>query len=292
MITEGYMIKETAYAKINIGLDIVGRRTDGYHNIDTIMQAVSLSDELYLKKAPGITIECSDTTIPVNKSNTIYIASIAFFNKANIDYLKNGVSVKLVKHIPSQAGLGGVSSDAAAVLRALNKLYCTNFSTSILRKLALEVGSDVPFCIEGGTQRANGQGEILAVLPDFNEINIVIIMPNDTVETAFAYTQYTKTECPVHPDMLTIEKAILKKDLNELAGCIGNTFESLIFPLKPVIEKAKHDILETDAIMASMTGSGAAVFGVYASKKTAQLAYIKLNKKYKSYLTKTIGGIT
>ncbi|MCK5758149.1 MAG: 4-(cytidine 5'-diphospho)-2-C-methyl-D-erythritol kinase, partial [Clostridiales bacterium] len=127
------MIKETAYAKINIGLDIVEKRPDGYHNIDTIMQAVSLSDELYLEKAPGITIKCSDSIIPTNQSNTVYLAASLFFNKAGIDYQKNGVSVNLVKHIPSQAGLGGGSSDAAAMLRALNKLYCTNFSTASLR---------------------------------------------------------------------------------------------------------------------------------------------------------------
>ena len=286
------MIKETAYAKINIGLDIVERRPDGYHNIDTIMQAVSLGDEIYLEKAPGITIKCSDSTIPVNKSNTIYIAANAFFNKAGIDYQKNGVSVNLVKHIPSQAGLGGGSSDAAAMLRALNKLYCTNFSTSILRELALEVGSDVPFCIEGGTQRAKGRGEKLTVLSDFNNINIVIVMPDETVETAYAYSLYTRAESPVHPDMQTIEKTILEKNLKELENCMRNTFESLIFTVKPAIEKAKHDILETGALSASLTGSGAAVFGIYNSKDSAQLAYLSLNEKYKTYLTKTIGGIT
>ena len=286
------MIKETAYAKINIGLDIVERRPDGYHNIDTIMQAVSLGDEIYLEKAPGITIKCSDSTIPVNKSNTIYIAANAFFNKAGIDYQKNGVSVNLVKHIPSQAGLGGGSSDAAAMLRALNKLYCTNFSTSILRELALEVGSDVPFCIEGGTQRAKGRGEKLTVLSDFNNINIVIVMPDETVETAYAYSLYTRAESPVHPDMQTIEKTILEKNLKELENCMRNTFESLIFTVKPAIEKAKHDILETGALSASLTGSGAAVFGIYNSKDSAQLAYLSLSEKYKTYLTKTIGGIT
>ncbi len=286
------MIKETAYAKINIGLDIVEKRSDGYHNIDTIMQAVSLSDELYLEKAPGITIKCSDSTISVNKSNTIYIAAIAFFNMAGIDCQKNGVSVNLVKHIPSQAGLGGGSSDAAAMLRALNKLYCTNFSTSILRELALEVGSDVPFCIEGGTQRAKGRGEKLTVLSDFNDVNIIIVMPDETVETAYAYSLCTKAESLVHPDMQTIEKAIVEKDLNKLGTCIGNTFESPIFTVKPAIEKAKHDILETGAVIATMTGSGAAIFGIYDSTDTAQLAYLSLNKKYKTYLTETIGGIS
>ncbi len=291
-ISGGYMVKETAYAKINIGLDIVEKRQDGYHNIDTIMQSVSLCDELYLEKAPSITIKCSDSMIPTNQSNTIYIAASAFFKKAGTDYDQNGVSVNLVKHIPSQAGLGGGSSDAAAMLRALNKLYCTNFSTTILRELALEVGSDVPFCIEGGTQRAKGRGEKLTVLSDFNNINIVIIMPDETVETVYAYALYSKTKSPIHPDMQTIEKSIVEKDLNKLKNCMGNTFESLIFTVKPAIEKVKHDILETGAITASMTGSGAAIFGIYASKDTAQLAYLSLNKKYKTYLMETIGGIT
>jgi len=287
----GIMIKETAYAKINIGLDIVEKRSDGYHNIDTIMQAVSLGDEIYLKKALGITIECSNTDIPIDESNTAHKAAIAFFKKSNIDYQINGVSISIIKHIPSKAGLGGGSSDAAAVLRGLNKLYCTNFSTSILRELALEVGSDVPFCIEGGTQRAKGRGEELTVLPSFKGVNIVIIMPAETVETAYAYSMHSKTEEPVHPNMQLIETVVLKKNLHKLGNCIGNTFEPLVFPGKPTIEKAKHDIIDTGAVIVSMTGSGAAVFGVYDSHDTAQTAYLKLNKKYKTYLTKTIGGI-
>lgn len=286
------MVKETAYAKINIGLNIVEKRNDGYHNIDTIMQAISLGDEVSLEKAPGVTIKCSDPSIPVYNSNTAYIAAISFFNRSKIDYMSNGVLINLVKHTPSQAGLGGGSSDAAAVLRGLNKLYCTNFSTSILRELALEIGSDVPFCIEGGTQRAKGRGEELTVLTAFKNINIVLIMPDESVETAYAYSLYCKAENPIHPNMSKIEKVIYEKNLRELSNHIGNSFEPLIFADKPVIEKAKHDILKTGAIVASMTGSGAAIFGIFNSLESAKRAYITLGKKYKTYLTKTIGGIT
>ncbi len=292
VITWQKMIIEQAYAKINIGLNIIEKRQDGFHNIDTIMQTVSLYDEIHLEKAAGIYIYCSDSDIPANEYNTAYKAAVAFFKKAGLSPLETGVCISIEKNIPVQSGLGGGSSDAAAVLRGLNNLYCTNFGISILEELALVIGSDVPFCISGGTQRAEGKGEILTDLPLFNGFYAVIIMPDEVVNTAHAYSLYSKTGKSFHPNIDDIAGAISKRDLAKLGKAIGNTFEGLVFPKKQKIEKAKHDILDTGAPVALMTGSGAAVYGIYSSFEEANSAYFKLRKQYHSYLTETIRGIT
>ena len=284
------MIIEKAYAKINIGLDIVKKRRDGYHDIDTIMQTISLADDISIKKQPGISITCSDPNIPTDIRNTAYKAAHLFFEKAKIDYTKTGVAINIEKNIPSQAGLGGGSSDAAAVLNGLNNLYGTNFGSALMRELALKIGSDVPFFIGGGTQRALGRGEKLNSIKDFMDYDVVLIMPGETVSTANAYSMFSDTATAVHPDMNIIEDAVVGKNLFKLGESLGNTFESLVFPTKPAIEKAKHDILETEAAAASMTGSGAAVFGIYDSYEKAESAFSTLRHKYAVYLIKTIGG--
>ncbi len=285
------MIKEKAYAKINLGLDIIRKRSDGYHDIDTIMQTVSLYDDIYLKKHPGIIISCSDPNIPLHESNTAYKAAMAFFKKHRLDISQEGVHIIIEKHIPSQAGLGGGSSDAAAVLRGLNKLYCTNYGTSILGELALEVGSDVPFCINGGTQRARGRGEELTELPLFEKIYFVIAMPDEFVDTAHAYSLYKDGKSTFHPNIDSIETALNERNFKKLCTCLNNAFEELIFPEKPGIVKTKHDILDTGASAALMTGSGAAVYGIFDSQKKAQSAFTSLKGKYRVYLAKPLGGI-
>ena len=283
------MIIEKAYAKINIGLDITGKRHDGYHDIDTIMQSVMLHDDIIIEKASGICIECSDPTIPVDESNTAFLAAKVFLKKARLDLFVNGAKIKIIKRIPPQAGLGGGSSDAAAVIRGLNKLYCTEFSTSIMEELALKVGSDVPFCIKGGTQRAKGRGEKLTELNAFEGIPVLLVMPGETVNTAFAYSLYSNAKNAAHPNMDAVASAVTMGDLAQLSFFAGNTFESLVFPEKPAIEKAKHDILDTGASVCQMTGSGAAVYGLYDTRSHAESAEKTLAETYRTYLTETTG---
>ena len=285
------MIKEVAYAKINIGLDIVDVRPDGYHNIDTIMQTVSLFDEVHLEKAAGVSVYCSNPDIPSDETNTAYKAAAVFLKKAGLDSSETGVSISIEKNIPPQSGLGGGSSDAAAVLRGLNNLYCTNYGTSILEELALKIGSDVPFCISGGTQRAGGKGEILIKLPLFIGLYAVVVMPDEIVNTAHAYSLFRHSKTVVHPDMGATAYALGEKNLSLLGAVIGNTFEGLVFPEKRAIEKVRHDILVTGAPVVLMTGSGAAVYGLYSSFEEANLAYIELNRNYRSYLVETIRGV-
>ncbi|MBN1623458.1 MAG: 4-(cytidine 5'-diphospho)-2-C-methyl-D-erythritol kinase [Clostridia bacterium] len=286
------MIIEKAFAKINIGLNIVGKRDDGYHDIDTIMQTIALHDVIRLKKRDcGITVFCDNPLIPVNEKNTAYQAARVFLARAGLDINSNGVTIEIQKNIPSEAGLGGGSSDAAAVLRAMNKLFCTKYGTSELIELALEIGSDVPFLVEGGTARAMGRGEIMVKMNDFANINTVIAMPGEGISTAEAYSLYVNCRNPLHPDIDSISKHMDSLKLMLLSGSIGNTFESLIFPVKPIIEKTKHDILETNPLACSLTGSGSAVYGIYDSEKAAQKAYEQLSEKYNAYITKTMGGV-
>ncbi|MBN2558245.1 MAG: 4-(cytidine 5'-diphospho)-2-C-methyl-D-erythritol kinase, partial [Clostridia bacterium] len=202
------MIREKAFAKINLGLNILRKRSDGYHDIDTIMQSISLCDIIVLKIDRGINICCDDPSIPTGRTNTAYAAAEVFLDSAGINPQKSGVHITIEKNIPSFSGLGGGSSDAAAVLRGLDKLYCTNYGTEKLQELALRVGSDVPFCVMGGTQRAFGRGEKLRILPEFDDVSIVVIMPGEVVGTGYAYSLYSGGDCSVHPDMKRIEKAL------------------------------------------------------------------------------------
>jgi 4-diphosphocytidyl-2-C-methyl-D-erythritol kinase len=286
------MIIEKAFAKINIGLNIVRKRDDGYHDIDTIMQTIALHDLIKLKKREcGIAVFCDNPLIPANDKNTTYQAARVFLARAGLDINSNGVTIEIQKNIPSEAGLGGGSSDAAAVLRAMNKLFCTNYGTSELIELASEIGSDVPFLVEGGTARAKGRGEIMVKMNDFSNINTVVAMPGEGVSTAEAYSFYARCRNPLHPDIDTIAKHLESGNPIFLSGLIGNTFEPLIFPIKPIIEKTKHDILETNPLACSMTGSGSAVYGLYGSEKAAHKAYKLLSENYNAYITKTIGGV-
>ncbi|MFO7611226.1 MAG: 4-(cytidine 5'-diphospho)-2-C-methyl-D-erythritol kinase [Clostridia bacterium] len=285
------MIHENACAKINLGLDILGKRSDGYHDIDTIMQSISLCDRITLEIGSGINICCNDSSIPAGRTNTAYIAAETFLTFAGINSRKTGVNITIEKNIPSCAGLGGGSSDAAAVLRGLNKLHCTNYGSEKLQELALDVGSDVPFCVLGGTQRALGRGEELRILPDFDNVSIVVIMPGEIVDTGYAYSLYSAREAAVHPDMDKVEKALNERDFKLLSLFLANTFEEIVFPEKPAIAMARHDMLNMDPDAALMTGSGSAVYGIYEKPDKALAAYDGLCAKYTAYLTKTTGRL-
>jgi len=286
------MIKEKAYAKINIGLDIVRKRSDNYHDIDTIMQTIELHDTVTVRKSErGIDVSCNHPGIPSGEGNTAYVAASVYMEATGIDGNSRGVSIEIEKRIPAKAGLGGGSSDAAATLRAMDKLFCTNFGTNKLLELALKIGSDVPFLVEGGTARAFGRGEKLEKLPEFNNMHIVLVIPDTSVSTPDAYAGFGQLENPLHPDMDAITDAISKKDTTLLGNTIGNTFERIVFPIKPEIEKALHDIISTRPDAFSMTGSGSVVYGVYNSYQSAVKANELLSLTHETCLTRTVGGV-
>ncbi|HOD92785.1 MAG TPA: 4-(cytidine 5'-diphospho)-2-C-methyl-D-erythritol kinase [Clostridia bacterium] len=283
------MIVQKAYAKINIGLDIKGLREDRYHEIDTIMQTVELGDRItFTEKEKGIYFWCDDYSIKQNE-NTAYLAAKLFMEEMNI---KQGIKIDLYKTIPVCSGLGGGSSDAAAVLRGLNFIFKTNLSYSDLEKMSLKIGADVPFCIRGGTQRVNGKGEILKPLKDFSDVWFVVVKPKDSVETAWAYKEYDKLSDPLRPDMDLIQNLLEKRDILGLKGKVINIFEKAVIPHNPSIGVAIEDLLATDAITSFMTGSGSAVVAVYSEMRQASMAYVSLSKKYDDiYITKTSGGL-
>ncbi|MFA5341464.1 MAG: 4-(cytidine 5'-diphospho)-2-C-methyl-D-erythritol kinase [Clostridia bacterium] len=283
------MIVQKAYAKINIGLDIKGLRQDRYHEIDTIMQTVELGDRItFTEKEKGIHFWCDDYSIKQNE-NTAYLAAKLFIEQMGI---KQGIKIDLYKTIPVCSGLGGGSSDAAAVLRGLNFMFKTELSYNELEKMAQMIGSDVPFCIKGGTQRVNGKGEILTPLNDFLDVWFVIVKPKDSVETTWAYKEYDKLNNPQRPDMDLIQSLLEKRDIKGLKGNVINIFEKAVLPNKPSIKTALEDLSETETITVFMTGSGAAVVAVYSEMRLASMAYAALSKKYSDiYITKTSGGL-
>ena len=282
------MIVEKAYAKINIGLDIVGKRPDGYHDIDTVVQTVGLHDTVYVdRQQKGISVECDNPLVPSGVGNIAYKAARVFLAAIG----DGGVSVYIEKRIPMEAGLGGGSSDAASVIRALNRLFGSGFGTEDLLKLASEVGSDVPFLIKGGTMRLLGKGERLMETGDFSGIDTIIVMPGERVSTAWAYSLFSESTDILHPDMDKLTHLLDHGKAGLLDGIMGNTFEGLVMPFKPGIGKAMHDILETNPSACSMTGSGAALYGLYDSAKDAAGAYDYLKDRYETYITKTVGGV-
>ena len=281
-------IKLKAYAKINLCLDIIGKREDGYHLIETLMQSVDVFDKVYVKRTNNgiISVSCDKCDIP-QKSNTAYKAAKAFFE--HIGAKKEfGAQIKIKKNIPSQAGMGGASADAAAVIVALNILYKTGLSNSELCTIGANVGADVPFCIYGGTCLARGIGEILTELPDFSGKYLVIAKGNEGVSTKDAYQAIDSKKDIVKPRLNKVIDAISSQNINALKGNLINVFEQVV-DLKDV-PKIAENMRQNSAIDSAMTGSGSAVFGVFNSLKTAKKCAKLLKKEYPfATVCKTVG---
>jgi 4-diphosphocytidyl-2-C-methyl-D-erythritol kinase len=242
-----------ARAKINWSLDVTGARDDGYHNLDSIMQSVEMCDLINVEPANDIEIICPGVT----GENIARKAALAFFEATGIS---GGCLIEIEKHIPIGAGLGGESADAAAVLKALDAIYGTDLKEDLL-KIALSVGSDVPFCIEGGLVRATGRGEIMRQLPYNNTYHIVILKPKDQLMTPDVFKLYGKIGGE-HPNIDGAADALAKGDLNLLSDTMGNALKKAAVALCPRIDAA-IDLLKRNGVKAvGMTGSGPAVFGV------------------------------
>lgn len=256
-----------ANAKINLFLDITGKRSDGYHIINTVMQSVSLSDEVTVCKNDGgkIKIECSDSSVPCNETNTAYKAAAAFFKYIGSEI--KGVTVKIKKHIPTQAGLAGGSADAAAVLAALNRLYDTKLKKEELAEIAEKIGADVPFCVYGGTMTAGGIGTILNPLPDMPDCFIVIVKPDFSVSTKEAYQKSDDLGYDNNKSPEAVINAICSGNISELAKNLYNKFEEISGVGE--IESIKTAMKSFGALGACLTGSGSAVFGLFEEKGKA-----------------------
>lgn len=270
--------KLVANAKINFTLDIKGKRDDGYHLIDSVMQSVSLYDTVNIEKSEEISVSCSDGEIS-GESNIAFKAAKEFFDFVKIN---GGADIFIEKRIPKAAGLGGGSADAAAVIVGLDKIYKTELSTEKLCEIGLKVGADVPFCIKGGTVRATGIGEILNPLPNFLKGNIVIVKNGEKLSTKAMYEKIDNMEkMPSYTDKF-IENHIKGETEKALKNC-GNAFENVC-----KIDNIKNIALEFSPICISLSGSGPSVFAVFKEKENAVEFSKRLSKiGFEPYLTAT-----
>lgn len=254
-----------AYAKINLTLDITGRREDGYHLLRMVMQSVSLCDRLTLNEGDrGIRILCGRADVPCDESNTAYKAAAAFFAFSGTE---PHIAIEIEKNIPSQAGLGGGSADAAAVLHALNKMYRTGYSKQTLCEIGVRVGADVPFCVLGGTALAEGIGEKLTALPPLPCCFLVICKPPVGVDTKNAYALADSAgTAGMHTD--AVLRAVRSGDLHAVSEHLGNDFERVI--QLDDVTRIKQLMKSTGALGACMTGSGSAVYGIFEKEAVAR----------------------
>ena len=261
-----------AYAKINLSLDILRKREDGYHELKMIMQTVSLYDEIYVEKADTISIECNKDDIPLNNKNLAWKAADAFFDYTSIN---SGCKLKLIKNIPDGAGLGGGSSDAATVLLALNDIYNTNLTDEKLISIAVKIGADVPFFILRGTCLAEGIGEILTKIENNTDPYILIHKPSFSISTKWAY-ENLKLDNKNNYDVDKIVKNL--KDKNYDFTDIFNYLEDVSVSEYPQINDIKNKMKKLGATAALMSGSGSSVFGIFNDKNAAQTAFESFEK--------------
>lgn len=261
-----------ALAKINLGLDVVRRREDGYHEVRMIMQTIQLYDRLDIKRTqePGIQIQTNLSFLPVNENNLIYKAAKLLMDEFSIT---DGVSVKLDKRIPVAAGMAGGSTDAAAMLIGVNRLFSLGQTKRQLMERGVQIGADVPYCIMRGTALAEGIGEALSPLPPMVKCPVLIAKPSISVSTKFVYQNLKLDDTTIHPDIDRLIDDIKAKNLHDIAAHMGNVLETVTIPNYPVIDEIKKHMLSNGAVGAMMSGSGPTVFGLFDDEDTAKKAY-------------------
>lgn len=279
-------ITRKAYAKINLGLDVIRRRPDGYHEVKMIMQTVGIYDVLTFRKkeqlegSPQITIalELKETqgmafskeALPCDKSNLIYKAAALIMEAYDI---KEGVEITLQKNIPIAAGMAGGSTDAAAVFHGLNELFSLSMSLEDMKKLGVKIGADVPYCIMGGTALSEGIGEILTPLPAPPKAHLLIAKPDINVSTKFVYENLHADTLQFHPDIDGMVEALKAGSLTGITDRMSNVLETVTVKEYPVINQIKEEMIKSGARNALMSGSGPTVFGVYENAEAARKAY-------------------
>ena len=267
-----YDISLKALAKINLGLDVVRRRDDGYHEVRMIMQTIHLYDRLDIKrtKESGIQIQTNLSFLPVNENNLIYKAAKLLMDEFSIT---DGVSVKLDKRIPVAAGMAGGSTDAAAMLFGMNRLFSLGLTKRQLMERGVQIGADVPYCIMRGTALAEGIGEELSPLAPMVKCPVLIAKPSISVSTKFVYQNLKLDDTTIHPDIDLLIEDIKAKNLHDIAAHMGNVLETVTIPNYPVIDEIKKHMLSNGAVGAMMSGSGPTVFGLFDDEDTAKKAY-------------------
>mgnify|MGYP000260141590 FL=1 len=277
-------IRLKARAKINLGLDVLGKREDGYHEVRMVMQTIGIYDRLILTKIPEeeIRITSNLAFLPVNENNLIYKAIKLLKDEY---HFPGGISVDLNKFIPVAAGMAGGSTDAASTMFGVNRLFGLNLSMGKMMELGVRLGADVPYCVMRGTALAEGIGEKLTRITPVPHMWILIAKPQINVSTRLVYEQLDMGGIQKHPDIDGIIRAIEAQDVVRIAQSMGNVLENVTVPLYPVIETIKQDMLSHGAINAMMSGSGPTVFGIFDDRSKLREATEALRN---SHLAKTV----
>ncbi|MCI9323859.1 MAG: 4-(cytidine 5'-diphospho)-2-C-methyl-D-erythritol kinase [Lachnospiraceae bacterium] len=265
-----------AYAKINLGLDVVGRLENGYHQVRMIMQTVGIYDRLtFAAGESGIRIVTDSGELPTGPDNLIYRAAVLLLETCGVEA---GVDIRLEKHIPIAAGMAGGSSDAAATLQGLNDLFALGLTQERLRQLGVRIGADVPYCIMGGTALAEGIGEVLTPLPPAPRCTVLVAKPDLQVSTKYVYEHLDAGESWQHPDIDGMRSAIESGSLPGVVSRLGNVLETVTAGAYSVIGQIKREMLTRGAMGSLMSGSGPTVFGIYGSREQAQDARSRLEE--------------
>ena len=267
-----------AYAKINLGLDVLRRREDGYHEVKMVMQTVDLYDVLLVskKEEDTITISTQREEIPVNEDNLIYKAIKLMKDQYGFE---GGVHVELVKNIPIAAGMAGGSTDAAAAMRAVNELFELNRPVEELEKHAVKIGADVPYCIQGGTVLSEGIGEVLTKLPNAPQCILLIAKPDIMVSTKYVYENLNLPELKKHPDIDLMVEAIREGDAEKMLEPMDNVLATVTEEKYEIIKEIKQTMKRNGAIKAMMSGSGPTVFGIFETMVQAATAFDAIKEK-------------
>ncbi len=289
-----------AFAKINLGLDVLGKRENGYHEVRMIMQTIRMYDQLDMRKSvePGIHLTTNKKYIPVDENNLVWRAAKLMMDTCGI---MEGVSIHLHKVIPVAAGMAGGSSDAAATLVGMNRLFHCGLSKEKLMELGVQIGADVPYCVLRGTALAEGIGEKLTVLPPMPDCWILIGKPGISVSTKYVYTTLDLNTDTVHPDIDGMKKALEDGNLYGITERMGNVLQDVTIPAYPEVERIKEQMKTLGAVNAMMSGSGPTVFGIFDNEEKAQEACQKLRESgscqqvfltvpFNNYGGKTIDG--
>lgn len=278
-----------AYGKVNLALDVLRRREDGYHEVRMVMQTVGLYDkiDLFWREKPGITVETNLYYLPVNENNLVYKAAALLMQEFGVE---QGVHIRLKKFIPVAAGMAGGSSDAAAVLYGVNRMFGLGLSPEQLQQRGAKLGADVPYCVLRGTVLCEGIGEILTPLPPMPQCQILIAKPAVGVSTKNVYEKLRADELTAeqHPDVDGMVEAIRRQDIMTVAAKMGNVLESVTVPEHPEIAEIRQLMLDWGAVNAMMSGSGPTVFGLFTNPRMADAAYEKMRYGAGSQLARQV----
>jgi 4-diphosphocytidyl-2-C-methyl-D-erythritol kinase len=267
-----------AKAKVNLSLDVIGIREDGYHEMKMINHSIDLDDVLTFESCDeGITLTSNVDTIPLDERNLVIKAARKLQCQFNV---KQGVKIHLEKRIPAQAGLAGGSSDAAATLKALNTIWQLGLSLSELMAIGVTIGADVPYCLVGGTALVEGIGEKITPIKALRQMVVLVVKPDIDIATPWAFKKLDESAIANHPDIAAIIALLEDEDYDRLEAKLGNVFEAIAFADYPEIAVIKKEMLEQGALAATMTGSGSTVIGYYRDRQLAVKSWLQFKEKY------------